>query len=87
MHNLAVFRDSPLGIKLNTDFLNVPTSNNLPGFSHRIPYVIVDDDAFLFKQNVLKPYPNRKLNREKMIFNYRLSKARRVMENSFWNTR
>lgn len=60
MHDSAVFKDSPLGIKLNSDSLNVPTPNSLPGFCHRMPYVIVSDDAFPLKQNLLKPYPNRR---------------------------
>ncbi|XP_071653673.1 uncharacterized protein [Temnothorax longispinosus] len=83
MHDSAVFRDSCLGVKLNAESLNLPMPNSLPGFSHRMPYVIVGDDAFPLKQNLMKPYPNRRLTIEKRIFNYRLSRARRVVENAF----
>ncbi|KAL6417154.1 hypothetical protein ACFW04_014660 [Cataglyphis niger] len=52
-------------------------------FLHKMPYVIVGDDAFSLTQNLMKSYPNRKLTIEKRIFNYRLSRARRVVENAF----
>jgi len=54
----AVFRNS-LGIKLNSNPLNLPTPNSLPWFPHKMPYV--GDNAFPLKQNLMKPYPDRNL--------------------------
>ncbi|XP_018398079.1 PREDICTED: uncharacterized protein LOC108776068 [Cyphomyrmex costatus] len=82
-HDSTVFRESPLGIKLKENTLNLPQPNTLPGFNFKIPYVIVADHAFSLHINIMKPYPERGLTRNKRIFNYRLSRARRISENGF----
>lgn len=43
--------------------------------------VFVADDAFPLKTYLMKPYNRRNLTREQAIFNYRLSRARRISEN------
>ncbi|WAQ95270.1 hypothetical protein MAR_027960 [Mya arenaria] len=44
---------------------------------------MVGDDAFPLRQYMLKPYPHRHLARDERFFNYRCSRARRVVENAF----
>ncbi|KAG8227315.1 hypothetical protein J437_LFUL006756 [Ladona fulva] len=50
-----------------------------------LPHVIVGDDAFKLSKQLMKPYSRNdaRLNNKKAVFNYRLSRARRVSENSF----
>ncbi len=55
----------------------------LKGISTKISYHVVGDDAFPLSTRSMKPYPYRNLEKENRIFNYRLSRARRVIENAF----
>lgn len=48
-----------------------------------LPYVFVADDAFALKRHMLKPYPFQNMSIDRRIFNYRLSRARRIIENTF----
>ncbi|KAJ8035827.1 Protein ALP1-like [Holothuria leucospilota] len=48
-----------------------------------MPYVFVGDDAFAMSENLLKPYGGDRLESDQRIYNYRLSRARRVTENAF----
>lgn len=45
--------------------------------------VILGDDAFPLKTYLLKPYPFRQLENDKIHYNKRLSRCRRVIENTF----
>lgn len=44
---------------------------------------LVGDDAFALKTHLLKPYGGTNLTKAQKIFNYRLSRARRIVENAF----
>lgn len=80
----GVFRNSALFKKMDTNQLELPSDNPLPGKYLPIPYVFLADDAFGLSQHIMKPYPGvyNKGSPER-IFNYRLSRARRVVENVF----
>ena len=78
-----VFGESTLKKALSSNNLNLPPPKSIQGISQKIDYNIVGDDAFPMATNLMKPYPYRNLEKGKCIFNYRLSRARRVVENAF----
>lgn len=59
------------------------TLPNTPDTSTPIGFFLVGDDAFPLQPYLMKPYPNRALTKEERIYNYRLSRARRTVENAF----
>ena len=79
----GVFGDSTLKKTLSSNNLNLLPAKSIQGISQKIDYHIVGDDAFPMTTNLMKPYPHRNLEKGKRIFNYRLSRARRVVENAF----
>lgn len=81
----GIFKRSNMGEKLNKYELHIPPPEYI-GNHKLLPYVIVADEAFQLTNFMLRPYPGRgyiELNDSKKIFNYRLSRARRVIENTF----
>lgn len=50
---------------------------------HLFYHVFIGDEGFPLKDNMLRLYPGRNLDENLSIFNYRLSQARRIIENSF----
>lgn len=63
--------------------LNLPDPKPLPGRAMPVPYVLTGDDAFGLTDYLMKPYPQSKMTVEERIFNYRLSRMRRISENGF----
>ena len=79
----GVFRDSSIHQALEENRLNIPGPTTLPDSNKCVPYVLVADDAFSLSTYLVKPYSHTNLTREKRIFNYTLSRARRTVENAF----
>ncbi len=79
----GIFANSAFGKKLYTDRIDLPNPCPLPGAEVNVPYFFIGDDAFPLRTNLMKPYPGKTLTTEQRIFNYRLSRARRIVENAF----
>ncbi|CAF4745322.1 unnamed protein product [Pieris macdunnoughi] len=61
----------------------IPEPEELPNTNKKMPFVFVGDEAFQLLPNFMKPYNKQVLNDNRRIFNYRLSRARRIIENVF----
>ena len=64
--------------------LGIPEPKFLPKTTASpLPYVLIGDQAFPLKTNMLRPYPGKNLSDKLALFYYRLSRARRIIEYSF----
>ena len=68
---------------LEKNTLSLPKPKPLHETRTETAFVCVGDDAFLLTNYMMKPYPQKDLTIDKRIFNYRLSRARRISENAF----
>ena len=79
----GVWSKTSLARAIQDNEMSLPESEALEYGVKKVPYVFVADDAFSLKPYLMKPYPQSGLNEEKRIYNYRLSRARRISENFF----
>lgn len=80
----GVFSNSNMGHALEGGQMSIPSAEPIDGLpNNAVPYFLVGDEAFALKQWMLRPYSGRDLPEDLRIFNYRLSRARRVIENVF----
>ena len=79
----GTFSNSTFGKAILEGSLPAPGAANLPNSDISNPHVFVADEAFPLRSTIMRPYLGRDLTKEKKIFNYRLSRARRCVENAF----
>ena len=78
-----IFNDCDLRSGIIDGTLDVPDAEPLPGDDRDMPYFLIGNDAFSLRIWLMKPFSARGLPDEERIYNYRLSRARRVVENAF----
>lgn len=84
MSDGGVFQNCKLSEYMENSNINFPSDDVLPGTDKVLHYVVVGDNAFPLRTNVMVPYPGtHDKGSAKRVFNYRLSRARRVIENVF----
>lgn len=79
----GVLSYTKFGKALSHNTIGIPEPAQLPNSQKVLPFVFLGDDAFAMTENLMKPYPQAGLNLERKVLNYRLSRARRVVENTF----
>ncbi|KAA0198255.1 putative nuclease [Hyalella azteca] len=70
--DMCVFRSSSLKTAIKNNSLNLPPD-----------HVIIADNTFPLTTSIMKPFSKRDFSAVERIFNYRLSRARRVVDNAF----
>lgn len=78
----GILAGSTLGRQLNSGIL-FTSNRNLPPTSTCMPCFFVGDEAFPLSTRLMRPYPGKELSVSQRVFNYRLSRARRCIENAF----
>lgn len=81
-----IFNNWTFAKMLKQNQLNIPGLTELPNAEGvKLPHVFLGDEAFSLNTNFMRPYPRSSLttNTQRRIFNYRLSRARRVVECAF----
>ena len=78
-----IFNECQLRQSVMGGTIGVLDAEPVPGDERDMPYSIVADDAFVLRTWLMKPFSGRNQNDLQRVFNYRLSRARWVMENAF----
>ena len=82
-NNSGVLIHSNMGGYFEYHSNNIPQSGSAEGCDFDpLPYFLAGDEIFPLKTCLMRPYPV-KLAEQERVFNYRLSRARRAIENYF----
>ncbi|CAN8013038.1 unnamed protein product, partial [Ixodes pacificus] len=80
----GVWQTTPLQRAISNNTVNLPKAVKVATAPDLLlPPVFVADDAFPIGRNIMKPFGGTPLSDDQKVFNYRLSRARRVVENAF----
>ena len=78
-----MYGNSNLGRAINQNLSQLPSTRKVVNnVSKKYPHVFVGNEAFLLRYNLLKPFSRNALELA-YLFNYRLLRTRRIIENAF----
>lgn len=74
-----------MGKLIQSGDFNIPPPSALPNSTIVLPNYLIGDDAFALAETMMKPYCRKQCLQDdsKAVFNYRLCRARRTVENAF----
>lgn len=80
----GVFRSCEIGKRFFAGQMNLPSPAKISENGPVLPYFIVGDEGFPLTEFLMRPYSRYgTLGMRQKVFNYRLSRARRIVECSF----
>ena len=80
----GVLLRSEINDRFERGTLNLPEPATLNGCKFNpLPYFMVGDEIFPLKTWLMRPFPGKSLTEEQAVYNYRHSRARRTIENTF----
>ena len=80
-NDASILSSSALGKSFENNTLSIPEPC-LHG-DQTLSFVLLGDDIFPLKPWLIKPFPGKGLDEREKVYNYRLSRARRTIENAF----
>ena len=81
----GIFQKSSFNRALQEGKLGIPPPTPIAGCEDLgdLNFVFVADEAFPLQSSLMRPFPGRNIPIQHAIFNYRLFRARRIVENAF----
>ena len=80
-NDASILRRTELFKDFESQTVPVPQPRQIGEFL--VPYTLLGDEIFPLNTWLMKPFPGKNLTHEQDVFNYRLSRARRTIENAF----
>ena len=80
----GILANSEMGMRFEVKDFNLPQDKDLEECPYKpLPYFLLGDEIFPLKPWLMRPFPGNNLSEENRIYNYRHSRARRTIENTF----
>jgi len=84
LNDAGIWSNTEMSTALEKNTVSLPRELNLPHTSIAVPFALVGDEGFPLKTYLMRPYARRNLiDNQQRVFNYRISRARRIIENTF----
>lgn len=77
----GILTHSNFGQRFERNQMNLLQPRSIEASGPALPFVLTADEAFALTHYIMRPYPRSgHLNRQRNVFNYRLSRARRMIK-------